>query len=202
MEDNKFDLQKISKKLNKYLDEDRMWHTLGVMNVAGSMAMRFGVDLNKALLAGLLHDCAKCIPNKKKLKLCKENNIKVSDFEKTHPFLLHAKIGVWIAQEKYNVYDQEVLDAICWHTTGKPDMTQLEKIIYIADYIEPARNKAPRLEQIRELAFRDLDLCMYEILHDTLNYLGDNSDDLDYTTVQAYEYYKELISQKEENNYE
>ena len=78
MEDNKFDLQKISKKLNKYLDEDRMWHTLGVMNVAGSMAMRFGVDLNKALLAGLLHDCAKCIPNKKKLKLCKENNRRVN----------------------------------------------------------------------------------------------------------------------------
>ena len=98
MDENKFDLQRITKKLNKYLDEDRMWHTLGVMNVAAAMAMQYHVDLNKALLAGLLHDCAKCVPSKKKLKLCKENHISVTEFEKTHPFLLHAKVGVWIAK--------------------------------------------------------------------------------------------------------
>lgn len=190
MEKSKFDLQKIEKKLKKYLDEDRLWHTLGVMHTAASLAMVYSVDIEKAQLAGLLHDCAKCIPTKKKLKLCKENNIPVSDFEKEHPVLLHAKVGAYIAAEKYGVKDPEVLNSIVWHTTGTENMTDLEKIIYIADYIEPARNKAPRLPVIRKIAFQDLDLCMYEILHDTLNYLDSNPDDLDQTTVKAYEYYR------------
>ena len=192
MEKSKFDLQKIEKKLKKYLDEDRLWHTLGVMHTAASLAMVYNVDIEKAQLAGLLHDCAKCIPTKKKLKLCKENNIPVSDFEKEHPVLLHAKVGAYIAAEKYGVKDPEVLRAIAWHTTGTENMTDLEKIIYISDYIEPARNKAPRLPEIRKIAFQDLDLCMYEILHDTLNYLDSNPDDLDQTTVKAYEYYRNI----------
>ena len=85
-----------------------------------------------------------------------------------------------------------MLHAIAWHTTGTENMTDLEKIIYISDYIEPARNKAPRLPEIRKIAFQDLDLCMYEILHDTLNYLDSNPDDLDQTTVKAYEYYRNI----------
>ena len=101
MEKSKFDLQKIEKKLKKYLDEDRLWHTLGVMHTAASLAMVYDVDIEKAQLAGILHDCAKCIPTKKKLKLCKENNIPVSDFEKEQPLLLHAKVGAYIASEKY-----------------------------------------------------------------------------------------------------
>ena len=72
MEERKFDLQKITKKLKKYLDEDRLWHTLGVMQTAAALAMVYGVPLEKAQLAGLLHDCAKCVPSKKKIRLCKD----------------------------------------------------------------------------------------------------------------------------------
>lgn len=159
--EEKFDLQKIQKKLKKYLDEDRLWHTLGVMHTAAALAMVYDVDIEKAQLAGLLHDCAKCISTKKKPKLCKENRIPVSEFEKKHPFLLHAKVGACIAREKYGVTDPEILESIVWHTTGKADMTTLEKIIYIADYIEPARNKAPRLGEIRKSHFRILTaVCM------------------------------------------
>ena len=146
----KYDFIKITKKLSKYLDEERLWHTLGVMNMAAALAMVHQVDVEKAKLAGLLHDCAKCIPTKKKLKICKEYAIPVTDFELEHPVLLHAKVGVWVAQEKYGVYDEEILQAISYHTTGSDFMSQLDKIIYIADYIEPARNKAPRLPEIRE----------------------------------------------------
>lgn len=110
--DRKYDFQKIAKKLNKYLDSDRMWHTLGVMHTAASMAMHYGYPVEKAQLAGLLHDCAKCIPTGKKLKLCKKNEIPVTSFELEHPFLLHAKLGAWIAKEKYEVTDDEVLQAI------------------------------------------------------------------------------------------
>lgn len=190
MDESKFDLQKITKKLKKYLDEDRLWHTLGVMHTAAAMAMVYHEDMEKAQLAGLLHDCAKCIPSKKKIKLCNENHIPVSSFEKEHPFLLHGKVGAWIAEEKYGVKDREILEAITWHTTGKPEMSVLEKIIYIADYIEPARDKAPQLKEIRTLAFQDLDRCMYEILKDSLEYLNTHPEDLDPTTEKAYDYYK------------
>ena len=186
----------MQKKLAKYLYENRYEHTLGVMFTCASLAMVHGYDLKNAQVAGLLHDSAKCIPNKKKLKICAEHHIPVSDFEKEHPFILHAKLGAYIAKAKYNVTDKEILSAITYHTTGKPDMTMLEKIVYIADYIEPARNKAPRLTEIRRLAFEDLDECMYEILKDTLEYLEENPKEIDSTTRDAYVYYKELHDRK------
>ena len=88
--------------------------------------------------------------------------------------------------------DTEILSAITWHTTGKEDMTLLEKIIYIADYIEPARNKAPHLTRLRKLAFTDIDECMYEILKDSMAYLSENPKTMDPMTEQAYTYYEAL----------
>ena len=154
--------------------------------------MAHGYDMKDAQAAGLLHDCAKCIPSKKKLKLCESNRIPVTEFEKEHPFLLHAKLGAFIAREKYGIKDQEILSAIRFHTTGKPEMSLLEKIVYIADYIEPGRYKAQHLDTIRALAFQDLDECMYEILKDTLAYLEEDPKDIDLTTKDAFIYYKDL----------
>ena len=122
---------------------------------------------SKAQTAGLLHDCAKCIPNDKKLKLCEKKNIPVSEIEEKAPFLLHSKLGVYIARKKYDVEDKEILSAVRWHTTGKPEMTQLEKIIYLADYIEPGRDKAPNLARVRRLAFEDLDVYKRQRQHRT-----------------------------------
>lgn len=187
-----YDFVKMQKKLEKYLDEDRFQHTLGVMYTSAALAMAHGCDMKTAQAAGLLHDCAKCIPNKKKLKMCESNKVPVSEFEKTHPFLLHAKLGAFVAEDKYGVRDREVLSAIMYHTTGKPEMSLLEKIIYIADYIEPGRDKAPNLSRIRQLAFQDLDECMYEILKDTLAYLEENPKDVDMATKDAFLYYKDL----------
>ena len=95
--------------------------------------------------------------------MCEKNKIEITEFERNNPFLIHAKLGAFLAKDKYKVEDPEILSAITWHTTGKEDMTLLEKIIYIADYIEPARNKAPHLTRLRKLAFTDIDECMYEI---------------------------------------
>jgi len=188
----KYDLVKMQKKLVKYLDEDRFQHTMGVMYSAACLAMAHGYDILDAQAAGLLHDCAKCIPNKKKIRLCEQHNIAITEFEKTHPFLIHAKLGAYIAEKKYNITDREILNAITWHTTGRPGMSMLEKIIYIADYIEPMRDKAPNLSRIRPLAFVDLDECMYEILRDTLDYLEENPKEIDETTREAFEYFYEL----------
>lgn len=191
-----YDLEKMKKKLAKYLDEDRYLHTMGVMYTCAALAMAHGYDLQAAQTAGLLHDCAKCIPNKKKLKMCSQSSIPVTPFEEKHPFLLHAKLGAYVARKKYDIEDKEILSSITWHTTGKPNMSVLEKIVYIADYIEPRRDKAPNLTSVRALAFRDLDECMYMILRDTLSYLNENPKDIDSTTKDAFLYYEEIHIKK------
>lgn len=183
--------RKIQKKLYKKLDAHRYQHTLGVMYTSAALAMAHGQDMEKAQLAGLLHDCAKCIPNKKKLKLCQKHGISVTSLERKSPYLLHAKLGAYLARKKYGVKDAEVLSAIRWHTTGKQAMTALEQIVYIADYIEPMRSTAPHLEEIRRLAFQDLEACTYRILADTLEYLEQSPKETDPATRQAYQYYRE-----------
>ena len=107
--------------------------------------------------------------------------------------MLHAKLGAYFARKTYGVEDKEILHAIQVHTTGEPGMNTLDKIIYIADYIEPNRNKAPNLEEARRLAFEDLDRAMLKILSDTLNYLERKGGEIDPLTVETYEYFKEVI---------
>ncbi len=186
-------LMKMKKTLAKYLDANRFEHTEGVMYTAAALAMRYGEDLEKAQVAGLLHDCAKCIPDAKKIKICLKNKITMTDAEQKSPFLLHAKVGAYIARQKYGVEDPEILSAIACHTTGKPAMSQLDKIIFIADYIEPMRSKAPNLADVRKLAFEDIDLALFKILSDTLAYLRNSPKHIDSMTMMAYEYYKEQV---------
>ncbi len=191
-------LEKIDRKIRKELDEERYRHTISVSYTASALAMCYETDLYSARLAGLLHDCAKCIPNDKKIRLCERYKIPVTETEKKAPQLLHAKLGAYLAKVRYGVTDPAVIGAIRWHTTGKPDMTTLEKIIYMADYIEPHRNKAPSLETVRFVAFRDLDLAVYLTLDDTLRYLDKGSGQaVDETTVRAYEFYKTLVEKRE-----
>lgn len=194
-----YDFIKIQKQLSKHLDENRFHHTLGVMYTCAALAMAHGCSIPDAQLAGLLHDCAKCIPNKKKLDMCEENRIPVTDFEREHPFLLHAKLGAFVAKDKYGIGKEEILSAIAFHTTGKPDMSLLEKIVYIADYIEPGRDRAQNLSKIRKIAFQDLDECMYVILKDTLDYLEKTPGEIDSATEDAFAYYRDLHTKRRGN---
>ena len=143
-----YDLWKLDKKLQKEVDEDRYHHTLGVMFTAASMAMVWGEDLEKARVAGLLHDCAKCIPNKKKITMCEKNKIEITEFERNNPFLIHAKLGAFLAKDKYNVEDPEILSAInlAYDRKRRYDIAG-EDHLY-RRYIEPARNKAPHLTRL------------------------------------------------------
>lgn len=187
-----YNLAHLQKLMKKELDHDRYQHTLGVMFTAAALAMAHGEDMKRAEVAGLLHDCAKCVPNKKKLKICRNHHIPVSSYEERHPFMLHAKLGAWLAKHKYHVKDPDVLLAIRWHTTGKPLMSRLEKIIFIADYMEPGRAKASDLPEVRRLAFQDLDRCMYVICRDTLEYLQKANAEVEENTKQACDYYRSL----------
>ena len=191
-------LVKLQRKMKKELDADRYQHTLGVMFTAASLAMCYGEDVGKAQLAGLLHDCAKCIPNDRKLKMCQEYGIEISKVELKAPYLLHSKLGAYLAREKYGVEDEDVLGAILWHTTGRPNMTTLEKIIFIADYIEPARFKAQNLAEVRRLAFHDLNLTVCRILEDTLHYLDSGKGEIDPMSRSAYRYYHKRFFETED----
>lgn len=184
------DISKIRKSMKKKLDEKRYEHTLGVAYTAAALAMRYGEDMNNALVAGLLHDCAKCMTNEKRLSICEKHNIPITKAEEKNPFLLHARVGSFLAMKKYGVTDKDVINAILNHTTGRPGMSLLEKIIWLADYIEPGRKHAPNLEQIRRVAFEDLDKALLMALEDTLDYLNSGKMEVDSMTQKTYDFYK------------
>lgn len=191
------ELQEIRKKVKKELDKERYEHTKGVMYTAACLAMAHEGNMEQAMLAGLLHDCAKCVPNDEKIRICEENHIMISSVERENPTLLHAKLGAFYASAKYEVTDPEIIHAIKIHTTGEPGMSLLDKIIFIADYIEPRRDKAAHLDEIRRLAFEDLDACMADILYDTLHYLNPRKGAIDPNTQLTYEYYKQYEREQE-----
>lgn len=181
----------IRKKLKKSLDKERYEHTKGVMYTAGCLAMANHYPVEKAMLAGLLHDCAKCLPTSEKIRLCEEHHILMTNIELENPGLLHAKAGMALAEEHYQITDPDILHSIKVHTTGEPDMSILDKIIFIADYIEPLRKEAPHLDEIRQIAFHDLNEAVAEILYDTLHYLNSRKGSIDPTTQLTYEFYKQ-----------
>ncbi len=183
------EIRKLRKAMEKKLDERRYEHTLGVSYTAAALAMCHGVSQEKAMVAGLLHDCAKCLSDEKRLSLCEKNHLSVSRIEKENPFLLHAKVGSLLARKKYGIQDREILSAIESHTTGRPGMGPLEKIVFVADYIEPGRRQAPDLDLIRQEAFQDLDLALVHILRNTLAHLRESGGAIDEATQQTYAYY-------------
>lgn len=196
MADSVNEIESMSKRLSKYLDTNRYYHAQGVRFISAALAMAHGTDIRKAETAGLLHDCAKCLSDSKKIKICDKNGIEITDVERENPFLLHAKVGAYIAEEKYGIHDEEILDAIRYHTTGRPGMRHLEQIVFIADYIEPRRNKSKRLPEIRMEAFRDLDECCYLILKDMLIYLHSKSSEIEPHTQEAYHFYEEVHEER------
>ncbi len=179
----------IKRRVKRELDKERYQHTLGVAYTAACLSMRYGANIEDAYIAGLLHDCAKCIPNDDKFEICKKYDIEVSTYEKENPSLLHAKVGSFLAEKRYGIKDKDILNAIRSHTTGMPAMSLLQKIIFVADYMEPNRNEAPDLPQVREQAFLDIDKTICMILEDTLKYLEMKGAKIDPMTKETYDYY-------------
>ncbi len=188
----KGDISKIRKAMEKSLDAKRFEHTLGVAYTAAALAMCNHVDTESAIIAGLLHDCAKCLSDEKRLSICEKRNMSISKVERRNPSLLHAKVGSILAMEEYDIDDMDIIQAIMNHTTGRPGMSALEKIIFVADYMEPGRNKAKNLDLIREMAFYNLDDALFKILEDTLVYLEESEDEIDDMTKKTYDFYKTI----------
>lgn len=186
--------EQLKEKLNAY----RYEHVLGVAYMSVALAMRWGADIAQAELAGLLHDCAKYMTVPQMLESCRQYGIALTDDELRAPGVIHAKLGAVMARAEYGVQDEAVLSAIRWHTTGRPDMSLLDKIVYVADYIEPGRRPLPRLDAYRKLAFTDLDRSLVEIMGSTLAYLERSGGFVDGASRIAYNYYKSALKQEQD----
>lgn len=186
--DEKYD--KCCKMLKDSISSKRYNHSLGVSNTAACLAMSTGIDVYPAYLAGLLHDCAKGLSGDELIETVKKAGIEISDTEKKSPELLHAKAGSVLAKTVYKITDEDILSAIYWHTTGKPCMTTLEEIVFVADYIEPNRTGLPELAIIRKKAFSDLASAITLICENTLAHLEMIGASVDETTLETYEYYR------------
>lgn len=152
------------------LDGPRFRHTLGVVETAELLARRFGADPAKARAAALLHDIARGFDREHSLKKAEEFGIVLSDFERRAWVLIHAPLGAELARREFGVSDPEVLDAIRYHTTGRAGMSLLERVVFVADYIEPGRSH-PGVKPVREAAESDLEQAVLLALDQTIVYL-------------------------------
>ena len=163
-------MEKLEQVVVSLLKPGRVAHVLGCRDTAVELAMRWGADPVDAARAGLLHDVTKALDGPLQLTLCEAYGKVLSDFSKKYPKTLHALTGALVAERIFGE-NENVISAICHHTTGRADMTLLEKIVYVADYVEPNRT-IPGVEKLRKLAFEDLDAALKLGLEMTLEHLS------------------------------
>lgn len=176
------------------LSEKRFIHTEGVIERAIQYALVYGVDVEKAKFAALAHDIAKEIPKEESYKLLKEYGIELNEIEQRNSKTIHSKLGAAIAKNKYGLSD-DIVDAIKYHTTGRPNMTMLEKIIYLADTTEKNRKYDSKhddltLEELVNLIKEDIDKGLDYVLTWTLKSILDRNMPIHLNTVEAYNFYK------------
>ena len=184
----------IQEVLQQKLGEERYLHSQGVMYTAAALAMVHDQTtqkdlVEKSLLAGILHDCGKFGSLKEQEQLCIELQVNLTPAEIQHPNLIHAKLGAHLAKTKYRVTDLDVLAAIRNHTVGRENMSLLEKIIYMADLIEPWRPHYPRIEEIRLLAFTDIDQAIALSTAEVIRHLQRSGREVDPSILVTLKHY-------------
>ncbi len=179
--------EKIHDYLKKNINDNRYIHTLGVVETAKKLAKLNGVDEEKAKIAALIHDMAKCMPKDKQFEILKDHGVEMDKYLLNSPQILHGAVGAILAKEIMGIEDTEILNAVRYHTTGKENMTVLEKIIYIADYIEPNR-RYEGVEEIRKVAFNDLDEGVFMGIENTMLHLLREKQLIHINTINARNY--------------
>lgn len=179
--------EKMLKYLKENLKEGRFRHSISVKDTAIKLAEIYGADLEKAKIAALIHDCAKYVDIQNMLNILEkygDNNNKCFEI----PAILHAPVGAYIAKDIMEVEDKDILNAITYHTTGRKNMSLLEKIIYLADYIEPFRS-FPGVEDVRKLAYNgELNKAMLLSFDNTIKYIVERGQLLHKDTIEARNY--------------
>ncbi|MDI6716682.1 MAG: bis(5'-nucleosyl)-tetraphosphatase (symmetrical) YqeK [Actinomycetota bacterium] len=179
------DLELIKEKLRKKVPPELYDHSIRTAEVAVRMAEVFGVDKNKANLAGLLHDYAKSMDGDNLIQLATRMGIEVNPVEMSVPYLLHASVGARLVEEDVGIKDKEIIQSIANHTIGSPAMTKLDKIIYVADMIEPGR-PYKGLDPLRRMALDDLDKVFLEAYAHSLDYLIRSKKPIHPLTVEIW----------------
>lgn len=162
----KTDINAIGKELEKRISGKRMKHMYGVAYEAMRLADKWGESAESAYIAGMVHDCAKELGNDETFKLLREFGFEITEEFRACPPLLHAPLGAYIAERDFGIDDRDILNAVRYHTTGRPNMSLLEKIIYVSDFIEPSRSFRD-VELVRGIAYEELDaavLCEAEMI--------------------------------------
>ena len=170
----------------------RFAHTLAVADTARRLALLHGLDPLKAEIAGLLHDCAKCLPLEEMQRIARENHLTEDESILASGALLHSAVGAYLARTKYGCEDEEVIQAILSHTTGKAGMTQLDMAVWLADTIEPTRAPYPLLDKTRMLAGLSLEKAMITSLEGTLQHVRKKGDAVHPATLETLDYLKNL----------
>lgn len=155
--------------VKEQLTEHRYQHTLGVVESAIELAQRYQVDEQKAEIAAIFHDYAKFRPKEEMKKVIIEQNMPI-ELLQYNAELWHAPVGAYLVETEAGVTDSEILDAIRYHTSGRPNMTRLERVIYLADYIEPGRH-FPGVDEVRELAKQDLNTALIQSIRNSISFL-------------------------------
>ncbi|CAM3105411.1 bis(5'-nucleosyl)-tetraphosphatase (symmetrical) YqeK [Sporolactobacillus spathodeae] len=179
------ELMEAEQAIKALLPSKRYRHSLGVSQTAGKLAAKYGADRDKAELAGMLHDIAKYFPDDALTAMLQRRPDYGTDFLSYSDKLWHAPAGAIYAEEKCGIDDTEILQAILYHTTGRAGMSLLEKIIFLADYIEPGRD-FPGVDEVREAAKHDLDEAVFLELQKTTIYLMEKRQRVYPKTFEAY----------------
>lgn len=179
--------QQIKDYLKENLKPKRYEHSLGVRDTAVKLAKIYNCDIEKANKAGLVHDCAKNMTDAELIDIAKKSGLVIDEVCEESPQLLHGPVGALIAKEKMGIEDKDILNAIAYHTTGRKHMSLLEKIVYIADYIEPLRN-FPGVDELREKAFINLDEALLKSFNNTIKFIIDRGQLLHLNTIEGRNY--------------
>lgn len=188
------DYTEILKWLKENLNEKRYIHTLGTADCAKELAQKFGLDSEKAYLAGLLHDCAKCFSNEKLLDIIHQH-LNVEECEMLNYKTLHAPVSAYIAENEFKITDKEILSAIRWHTLGRLDMTDFEKIVFIADKIEPNTRDKEYSDKIRVLLDEEngLNKALLKCYKETIKSLVKRDLKICLLTIEIYNKLQDLV---------
>lgn len=196
MNENNDIYYRVDKKLKELLSKKRYMHIKGVVDKAVILAEKYGEDTDSARLAAILHDYAKQFSYDEIEEFIKTNNLAIDELEISSRELIHSKIASKIAQKEYNIIDEDILNSISFHTTGRAGMSMLEKIIFVADSIEEGR-KYPGVDSIRAISLIDIDRAILCILDNTISYLLNSGLKIHPNSVIARNYF--LDKNKEVN---
>ena len=188
------DYTKTLKWLKENLSEQRYIHTLGTAQCAKELAKKYNLDTEKAYIAGLLHDCAKCFPNEKLIAIIKEH-LEVEEWEMLNYKTLHAPVSAYVANTEFSITDKEILSAIRWHTLGKLDMSDFEKVIFLADKIEPNTRDKEYSKKMMNILTEDngLNKAILRCYKETIKSLVNRDLKICLLTIEIYNKLQDLV---------